>query len=585
MNKAVLTAIFSLLAFTPLSNALAQTGSSGPAVKALDRSSAGISSTTDDPKLQNQGSDAVVGNASAKNSIDASKTTEPTDSTSSAPTKTELEAQKNYNTGVALYESGKLDEAIDALKEANKLKPNDPQTQYMMGMVYWKSKDYSDAADSFKRAVKLKPDWPEANFKLGVAAYVLGRKGQSSEAYKKLLELNSPLANTLYRINTDASSANLGEKEKTDLASSNTKQVEIVPVSAPAVSAPSNERSRPSVGDSNGTSNTEAASSNKATAKLSNERPSPSVSDSNGTSNTEAASSNKATAKLSNERPSPSVSDSNSKSSPVAPPHEPTPTRTASAEAVLPNNAAVTSVSALTEIYRVGVGDVLDIRMLNSTTNRSTLYSVAEGGLIDLPIAGAPLAVAGLTTREIQARIKSEMKRLAVEDADVAVAVRQYGSHSVIITGLVASPGVKILRREAVPLYVILAEVQPRLDAARVSIMRAGVTGQLLDLGESEALNFVVRPGDVINVTARPPDFYYISGRINYPGQKPFQPGITLVQAILAAGGLARDNSVELSREGADGRLATTKFNLKEIKTGKIQDPRLQPGDRIEVFH
>jgi protein involved in polysaccharide export with SLBB domain len=58
-----------------------------------------------------------------------------------------------------------------------------------------------------------------------------------------------------------------------------------------------------------------------------------------------------------------------------------------------------------------------------------------------------------------------------------------------------------------------------------------------------------------------------------------------LIQAILAAGGLARDAVVELSREGSDGRLATTKFNLKEIKAGKIQDPRIQPGDRIEVLH
>lgn len=554
MKKAVFIGIFSLLVFAPVGHALAQDGAGAPSIKALDKSSEGLGNNADDRKLQDPGPDAVVGNAPAKNSSDTPKTNESTDSTSNAPTKTELEAQKNYNTGVALYESGKLDAAIDALKEANKLKPNDAQTQYMLGMVYWKSKAYNDAADSFKRAVKLKPDWPEANFKLGVAAYVLGRKGQSSEAYKKLLELNSPLANTLYRINTDASSANVSEKEKTESASSNTKQVEIVPVSAPAASAPSNERSSPSVGDSNGTS-------------------------------TIKGSSHKATATPSSEKPAPLVSDSNSKSTTGASPRESTPTRNTSGDPASSNNAVVNSDSMLTEIYRVGVGDVLDIRLLNSTTNRSTLYSVAEGGLIDLPIAGAPITVSGLTIREIQARIKSEMRRLAVEEAEVTVAVRQYGSHSVIITGLVGSPGVKILRREAIPLYVLLAEAQPRLDAARVTVMRAGVNSQFIDLNDSEALNFIVRPGDVINVTARPPDFYYISGRIDYPGQKAFQPGITLVQAILAAGGLARDNRVELSREGEDGRLTTTKFNLKEIKSGKIQDPRLQPGDRIEVFH
>jgi hypothetical protein len=57
------------------------------------------------------------------------------------------------------------------------------------------------------------------------------------------------------------------------------------------------------------------------------------------------------------------------------------------------------------------------------------------------------------------------------------------------------------------------------------------------------------------------------------------------LQAILAAGGPARqgDNLVELSRENGAGLLGTTKFSLKEIKAGKIADPKLQPGDRIEI--
>lgn len=249
------------------------------------------------------------------------------------------------------------------------------------------------------------------------------------------------------------------------------------------------------------------------------------------------------------------------------------------------NGATATDDSALTGIYKVGVGDVLDVRLLNSA-NRSTLYSVVEGGLIDLPIAGRPISVAGLTTKEIEALITSELKRLAVEQQTrVTVGVRQYSSHTVIITGLVGHPGTKTLRREAVPLYVLLAEVQPRQDAARAAIMREGAPTQVVDLSDPLALHFYVRPGDVINLTARPQEFYYIAGRISYPGQKVFQPGITLIQAILAAGGMVRESVVELSREGSEGHLTTTKLKLNEIKSGKIQDPKLQPGDRIEVFH
>lgn len=240
----------------------------------------------------------------------------------------------------------------------------------------------------------------------------------------------------------------------------------------------------------------------------------------------------------------------------------------------------------LTEIYRVGVGDVLDIRLLNSATSKSsTLFTVVAGGVIDLPIAGGSISVAGLTPDEIQNIISAELKRRAVDaNAQVSVGVRQYVSHSVMVTGLVVSPGTRILRRERVPLYVILAESQLRNDGGRVVILRGGTPGQPYDLSNPDTLNLIVQSGDVITVTSRPQEFYYIGGRINHPGQKVFQPGITLIQAFLAAGGAGKqDNKVEISRAGADGRLVTVSYTIKQIKSGIVEDPKLQPGDRIEV--
>ena len=249
------------------------------------------------------------------------------------------------------------------------------------------------------------------------------------------------------------------------------------------------------------------------------------------------------------------------------------------------SGAANASERLLTEIYRVGVGDVLDIRLLNSANSKSTLFTVIGGGVIDLPVAGGSIAVAGFTPEEIQTRIAAELKRRAVEEkARVSVSVRQYLSHSVMVTGLVVNPGTRFLRREMVPLYVVLAESQLRNDGGRVVIMRAGTSGQPHDLSDPATLNLNVQSGDVITVTNRPQEFYYIGGRINYPGQKSFQPGITLLQAILAAGGTARQEShVEVSREGADGRLVTIRYSIKQIKSGAVEDPKLQPGDRIEV--
>jgi len=247
--------------------------------------------------------------------------------------------------------------------------------------------------------------------------------------------------------------------------------------------------------------------------------------------------------------------------------------------------SAISAAAQETEIYRVGVGDVLDIRLLNSANSKSTLFTVISGGFIDVPIAGGAVSVAGLTPDEIQTRIAAELKRRAVdENPKVSVGVRQYLSHSVMVTGLVVNPGIRFLRREMVPLYVVLAEAQLRNDGGRVAILREGSTGQPHDLSDPATLSLNVQSGDVITVTPRPQEFYYIAGRITYPGQKIFQPGITLLQAILAAGGTTRqENRVEISREGADRRLVTIQYNIKQIKSGGAEDPKLQAGDRIEI--
>lgn len=258
---------------------------------------------------------------------------------------------------------------------------------------------------------------------------------------------------------------------------------------------------------------------------------------------------------------------------------------------VLPVKSSVTDSTAatpeqhLTEIYRVGAGDVLDIRLPYAANTKSTLFTVADDGVIDLPVAGGIVSVAGRTPDEIENFLSSELKRRAVEEnTKVSVGVRQYLSHSITVTGLVNVPGIRYLRRERVPLYVVLAESQLRNDGARVVILRGGTAGQAHELREPETLNLTVQSGDVITITTRPQEFYYIGGRIGYPGQKVFQTGVTLLQAILAAGGTPKaDNKVELSREGSDGRLITSRYAIKEIKSGAVQDPKLQAGDRIEI--
>jgi len=229
---------------------------------------------------------------------------------------------------------------------------------------------------------------------------------------------------------------------------------------------------------------------------------------------------------------------------------------------------------------------VLDVQLVGVPTAKSTLFTVLEGGLLDYPLSNAPVPVAGLTPDEIAAQLRVRIKVL--DNPIVVVKVRDYSSHNVIVTGLVFDPGAKFLRREATPLYVVLAEAQPRLEAVTATILRSGAPVINIDLKAHHAAATLILPGDLIKVCGPPAEplaFFYAGGALNSPGQKTFHNGLTLMQAILASGGVTRaaGGKVKVSRQGADGRLTTTEYNLRQIENGKTPDPMLQPGDRIAV--
>ncbi|HVF42423.1 MAG TPA: polysaccharide biosynthesis/export family protein, partial [Pyrinomonadaceae bacterium] len=162
------------------------------------------------------------------------------------------------------------------------------------------------------------------------------------------------------------------------------------------------------------------------------------------------------------------------------------------------------AAAPLTTVYRIGVGDVLDIRTLNDTSTRqSTLFTVGAGGVLDHPYLRDPLTIAGMTTDELAAQLVAEFRHRGIyEKPQVRVSVREYASHAVLVSGLAGDPGTKILRREAIPLYVVIAEAQPKPEAGRAIIISHS-TGKVtsVDLNDAAALNTLVQAGDVINLT------------------------------------------------------------------------------------
>ena len=248
-------------------------------------------------------------------------------------------------------------------------------------------------------------------------------------------------------------------------------------------------------------------------------------------------------------------------------------------------NAAANEL-ALTKIYKVGPSDVLDVRINDSSSPQSTLFTITPSGFLEHPLLAEPMHVSGLTVDEISVRLQNELKRRAlIENPKVSVGVRDYSSHTILVSGLVKDSGTKILRREAIPLYVVIADAQPLPEAARVTVVRSESNQTFeIDLAHATDMNVLVRPGDVINLLPSVAQFVYIGGEVKAPGEKTYRRGLTLTQAIIAAGGLTpKAKEARLGRDDGKGFLVVTRYKLKEIESGKVQDPLVKPGDRITI--
>ena len=393
---------------------------------------------------------------------------------------------------------------------------------YKEGVKYALAGLFTQAAEIFQQAVKLDPEFADAHFALGHAYFDMGQWQKAADCFQRALELNPNDADAQKRM--DYARQMLGDGS----VKGNNKKKE---------SAPSDPARKPIAEQVSLTTKTPAPpdSATDGTAKTT------------GGSNTAPANTDNSTTEA---------------------------------------NAAATEF-ALTRLYRVGPGDVLDVRVNDSqAATQSTLFTITPAGLLEHPILAEPLHVAGMSVEDISAAMEADLKRRALmETPRVSVGVRDYASHTILVSGLVKDSGTKILRREAIPLYVVVADAQPLPEAARVTVVRSAENQTYeADLNQPTEMNIIVRPGDVITLSPDVTQFLYIGGEVKSPGEKTYRRGLTLTQAIISAGGRTnKGKEARLGRDDGHGFLTVTKFKLKEIESGKIADPQVRPGDRITI--
>ncbi|NNE66144.1 MAG: hypothetical protein HKN33_06215 [Pyrinomonadaceae bacterium] len=238
-----------------------------------------------------------------------------------------------------------------------------------------------------------------------------------------------------------------------------------------------------------------------------------------------------------------------------------------------------------TEIYKVGIDDVLFVGIEES---RSSYFTVLKDGSIDYPLAGGPVPVEGLTVDEIEEVLREKIT--VFDRPEVSVEVREYVSHAIDVLGLVAQEGKQFLQREAMPLYVIRAQVLPKSEADQVVIKRGDDEKITINMGTREFDETLVYSGDVVEfgsskAAAGKDGFIYIGGSVKNTGRLGFHKGMTLTQAIMAAGGTqnAKVKKAVIRRKNEKGFLKSKTHKIPDIRKGKKIDPELRAGDIIEV--
>lgn len=92
-------------------------------------------------------------------------------------------------------------------------------------------------------------------------------------------------------------------------------------------------------------------------------------------------------------------------------------------------------------------------------------------------------------------------------------------------------------------------------------------------------------PSVVVRVSAYNSKRVTVLGEVQDSGSLPFEPGLTLVQAISLAGGLnaiADADRIKLTRKTADGSM-TVVVSVRAIMDGRSPDIPLQAGDQLYV--
>ena len=255
------------------------------------------------------------------------------------------------------------------------------------------------------------------------------------------------------------------------------------------------------------------------------------------------------------------------------------------------------------ERYRIGAGDVLDIRIYNRPQLSREAVRVEGSGMIRMPLIETEIQAACQTEGELAKEIATRYTKY-YRNLQVDVFIKGYHSRQVAIIGAVNDQSRFELQRRVRLLELLTYAKGPSAKAGQtINIVHstnvspckqatenedngAFSTFKLSDVlaGKPES-NPYLEAGDIVTVPEA--DQVYVVGNVFMPLTIPLREPITLTRAIAMAGGLKQDtrkDKIRVLRQepGTSVRKEIT-VDLYAIEKKRSEDLALAPNDIIDV--
>lgn len=260
-------------------------------------------------------------------------------------------------------------------------------------------------------------------------------------------------------------------------------------------------------------------------------------------------------------------------------------------------------VHAQDDRYRIGPGDILDIRVYNRPQLSREAVRVEGNGMIRMPLVDNDIQATCLTEGELAKEISTRYARY-YKNLQVDVFIKEYHSKQVAVIGAVNEQSRFELQRRVRLLELLTYAKGPSAKAGQtINIVHSSASSpckQTDDADTSAAFssyklsevlqgdpksNPYLEAGDI--VTLPEADQVYVVGNVFMPLTIALKEPITLTRAIAMAGGLKQDtkkDKIRILRQepGTTIRKEIT-VDLSAIEKKSSEDLALAPNDIIDV--